>query len=170
MGLTFQKKTRDIYRSVLSDVSLGIIPKYVPVKDRTIGTYTRKGQKVVKMKWPRLKRYPRFDLVVDPILKWFPSRMSYFIFHKLVKRDIGVMVNDIPRPFNASGWISNHDKCYALAVPKDRAVELKEWLYNDGYWLDTKCNRWKRFFNHNKKHILRRKANASIRVRETEER
>lgn len=149
MSLVFQKKSRDIYKSVLSDVSLGI---YVPVKDRTVGFYTRKGQRVVKMKWPRLKQFPRFNLVIDPTLKWFPSRMAYVIFHQMVKRDIGVMVMEIPKKFNASGWISNHDKCYAIAVPKDRAAELRDWLYHAGYWLDTKVNRWKK----------RRKTNASV--------
>ena len=159
MALTFQ---RDIYKSVLSDASLGIHGEYIPVKERYLGVYTRNGQRIVMLKRQKHADFPRFRLVVDPVKKWFPSRMSNFVFHKSNRRDIEVMVKQVPKIYNASGWISNHDQCYALSVPKDRGEELRKWLYHQGYWHDTKINRWKKFFNHNQQRILRRKANASL--------
>lgn len=162
MGLTFKRAKQDIYKSVLSNTSLGIPAAYVPVKDRNLGSYTRNGIQITRLVYPRPAAFPRFRLVVAPVLGWFASSMAYFIFHKNVRRDIEVMISHVPRKFNPSGWIKNYQECYAIGVPKDLRKEMREWLYLQKYYLDTKCNRWKKFFNHeSQRTVKRRKANAA---------
>jgi len=107
--------------------------------------YSRKGVTITRLKVPRPDRLTKYKtMVVPPTQGWYPSSMANFIF--------GYNVNGpqwyrrlVPSHFNPSVWKSlRHRDCPVLRVPKDRAKETWEILYQKGFWYNGARNLWYR--------------------------